>query len=88
LPAIGSPPLDSIRELDLTAEMHEQLVGKIKTDRGPESWLWSGKSRKLKKLQEGPLKLDESKKLKLRLREIEKELGRHRRECGLSPQPS
>jgi RNA polymerase primary sigma factor len=61
-----------IRDLDLTPDVHEELVEKIKVlvervvslDR---------EAKKLKKLQETPLKLEQSKKIKLRLREIERE---------------
>ena len=62
-----------IRDLDLTAEVHEELVEKIK---GVVERVVSleREARKLKKIQETPLKLEESKKIKLRLREIEREL--------------
>jgi RNA polymerase primary sigma factor len=62
-----------IRDLDLSVDVHEALVEKIK---GVVERVVSleREARKLKKLQETPLKLEESKKIKLRLREIEREL--------------
>jgi len=62
-----------IRDLDLSIEVHEALVEKIK---GVVERVVSleREARKLRKLQETPLKLEESKKIKLRLREIEREL--------------
>ncbi|MFZ0428844.1 MAG: RNA polymerase sigma factor RpoD [Acidobacteriota bacterium] len=67
------PTARLVRDLDLTLEMHEHLVGKIK---GVVERVLSleREGRRLKKLQESPLKLEEAKKIKLRLREIEKEL--------------
>jgi RNA polymerase primary sigma factor len=61
-----------IRDLDLTAQTHEELVDAIKhvVDRVVG---FEREARRLRKLQESPLKLEESKRVKLRLREIEKE---------------
>jgi RNA polymerase primary sigma factor len=67
------PTARIIRDLEFTAEVHEQLVGKIK---GVVDRVMSleREAKKLKKLQETPLKLEESKKIKLRHREIEREM--------------
>jgi RNA polymerase primary sigma factor len=61
-----------IRDLDLTAQTHEELVDAIKhvVDRVVG---FEREARRLRKMQESPLKLEESKRVKLRLREIEKE---------------
>ena len=67
------PTARLIRDLDLTPEVHEQLVGKIKSVVENVMTL-EREAKRLKKLQESPLKLEESKKIKLRLREIEKEV--------------
>ncbi len=67
------PTARLIRDLDLTAEVHEQLVGKIKSVVENVMTL-EREAKRLRKLQESPLKLEESKKIKLRLREIEKEV--------------
>jgi RNA polymerase primary sigma factor len=67
------PMANHIRAFELTVAMHYQLVGAIKftVDRivGLER-----ESRKLQKLQEGPLKLDDSKKIKARMRQISHEI--------------
>jgi RNA polymerase primary sigma factor len=62
-----------IRDLDLTAQTHEELVDAIKhvVDRVVG---FEREARRLRKLQESPLKLEESKKVKLRQREAEREL--------------
>lgn len=62
-----------VRNLDLSVEVHEELVEKIK---GVVERVVSleREARKLRRIQETPLKLEESKKIKLRLREIEREL--------------
>ncbi len=67
------PTARSIRNLALTADVHEELVGKIKDIVG-RVMILEREAKHLKKLQESPLKLEEAKKLKLRIREIEKEL--------------
>ncbi len=67
------PTARLVRDLDLTLEMHEHLVGKIKSVVERVLSL-EREGRRLKKLQESPLKLEEAKKIKLRIREIEKEL--------------
>jgi RNA polymerase primary sigma factor len=61
-----------IRDLDLTAQTHEELVDAIKdvVDRVVN---FEREARRLRKMQESPLKLEESKRVKLRLREIERE---------------
>jgi len=67
------PTARSIRDLELTPDVHEELVGKIK-DIVSRVMILEREAKQLKKLQESPLKLEEAKKLKLRIREIEKEL--------------
>ncbi|RPI27284.1 MAG: RNA polymerase sigma factor RpoD [Acidobacteria bacterium] len=62
-----------IRDLDLTAGTHDNLVNAIKRTVDRVVTL-EREIKHLKKLQESPLKLEESKKVKLRLREAEKEL--------------
>jgi len=62
-----------IRDLELTTEVQERLVEKIKSVVNRVIAL-EREAKKLKKIQESPLKLEESKKIKLRLRQIEKEL--------------
>ena len=62
-----------IRALDLTPATYERLVNVIKraVDR---IVALDQETKKLKKLHEAPLKLEDSKKIKLRLREIDKHL--------------
>ena len=67
------PIARSILDLGLNNDVHERLVNRIKETVGGILSL-EREGRKLKKLQESPLKLEESKKLKLRLRDIDKEL--------------
>ncbi len=62
-----------IRDMEFSAEVQERLVEKIKTVVNRVISL-ERETKKLKKIQESPLKLEESKKIKLRLREIEKDL--------------
>jgi RNA polymerase primary sigma factor len=62
-----------IRDLDLTTQTHDQLVNAIKRTVDRVVTL-ERETKHLKKLQESPLKLEESKKVKLRLREAEKEV--------------
>ncbi len=62
-----------IRNLDLTAQMHEELVSAIKCTVDRVVCL-ERECKKLRKLQEAPLKLEEAKVVKLQLRENEKEL--------------
>lgn len=78
------PMARSVRDLDLTALIHDELVGVIKgaVDR---IVALERESKKLKKLQESPLKLDEAKKVKLRLREIAKEVKEIEDEVLVSP---
>jgi RNA polymerase primary sigma factor len=63
----------SVRDLELTAEVHQELVNVIKNtvDR---IVILERESKQLDKLQESSLKLDEAKKVKLRLRVIDKEM--------------
>jgi len=62
-----------IRDLNLTADAHDKLVDLIKSVVNRLGSL-EREHRKLKKLQESPLKLDEAKKVKMRLRAISKEV--------------
>ena len=63
------PMANHIRNLELTPPMHERLVGAIKSTVNRVVTL-EREGRKLQRLQEGPLKLEESKKIKGRLRQI------------------
>ncbi len=73
-----------IRALDLTPLTYERLVNVIKraVDR---IVALDQETKKLKKLQEAPLKLEDSKKIKLRLREIDKQLKEIEDEVLASP---
>ena len=62
-----------VRDLELVSQVHQKLVVGIKQAVDGIVTL-ERESKKLKKLQESPLKLDESKKVKLRLRAIDKEM--------------
>ncbi len=73
-----------IRELDLTVPTHDRLVVAIKNSVDRIVAL-EREAKRLKKLQESPLKLDETKKVKLRLREIEKEMKEIEDEVLASP---
>ena len=72
------------RDLDLSAPIYETLVRAIKNTVDRIVAL-EREAKKLKKLQESPLKLDESKKVKLRLREIEKDVKEIEDEVLASP---
>ena len=78
------PMARSVRDLDLTELIHNELVGVIKgaVDR---IVALERESKKLKKLQKSPLKLDEAKKVKLRLREIASEVKEIEDEVLVSP---
>ncbi len=78
------PVARHIRSLGLLNSVHAALVVAIKkaVDRIVAR---EHETRKLKKLQESPLKLDETKKVKLRLREIDKELKEISEEILASP---
>ena len=67
------PMARTVRDLELRAEVHQGHVNVIKSTVDRIVTL-ERESRKLKKLQESPLKLDEAKKVKLRLRAIDKEM--------------
>jgi RNA polymerase primary sigma factor len=73
-----------VRDLDLTSEVHQRLVNVIKGTVDRIVTL-ERESKKLKKLQESPLKLDEAKKVKLRLRAIDKEMKEIEDEVLASP---
>ncbi|HEV8131948.1 MAG TPA: RNA polymerase sigma factor RpoD [Acidobacteriota bacterium] len=67
------PMANHIRSLEFTPAMHEHLVGSIKSTVDRIVTL-EREARKLQRLQEGPLKLDESKKIKARLRQVNHEV--------------
>lgn len=67
------PMANHIRCLELTLTTHEHLVDAIKSTVNRVVTL-EREARKLQRLQEGPLKLEESKKIKTRLRQISHEL--------------
>ena len=73
-----------VRDLELIAEIHQRLVNVIKGTVDRIVTL-ERESKKLKKLQESPLKLDEAKKVKLRLRAIDKEMKEIEDEVLASP---
>jgi len=73
-----------VRDLELTSEIHQTLVNVIKGTVDRIVTL-ERESKKLKKLQESPLKLDEAKKVKLRLRAIDKEMKEIEDEVLASP---
>ena len=78
------PMARTIRDLGLTADVHQELVNAIK-DTVDRIVALERESKRLKKLQESPLKLDEAKKVKLRLREITKEVKEIEDEVLASP---
>ena len=73
-----------VRDLELTAEVHQELVNMIKNtvDR---TVILERESRRLNKLQESSLKLDEAKKVKLRLPVIHQEMKEIEDEVLTSP---
>ena len=73
-----------VRDLGLTPDIHQTLVKVIK-DTVDRIVTLERESKKLKKLQESPLKLDEAKKVKLRLRAIDKEMKEIEDEVLASP---
>ena len=73
-----------IRDLELTTQTHLNLGGVIKQAVNRIVAL-EREAKKLKKLQESPLKLDESKKVKLRLREISRDMKEIADEVLASP---
>jgi RNA polymerase primary sigma factor len=73
-----------VRDLGLVSQVHQDLVEVIKRAVDRIVTL-DRESKKLKKLQESPLKLDESKKVKLRLRAIDKEMKEIEDEVLASP---
>ena len=73
-----------VRDLDLISKVHQVLVKVIRRAVDRIVTL-ERESRKLKKLQESPLKLDEAKKVKLRLRAIDKEMTEFEEEVLASP---
>ena len=73
-----------VRDLELVSQVHQKLVEGIKRSVDRIVTL-ERESKKLKKLQESPLKLDEAKKVKLRLRAIDKEMKEIEDEVLASP---
>ncbi len=72
------------RDLNLSARIHQSLVRVIKNTVDRIVAL-EREAKKLKKLQESPWKLDESRKVKLRLRKIEKDVKEIEDEALASP---
>ena len=73
-----------VRDLELVSQVHQKLVEGIKQAVDRIVTL-ERESKRLKKLQESPLKLDEAKKVKLRLRAIDKEMKEIEDEVLASP---
>ncbi len=73
-----------VRDLELVSQVHQELVEGIKQAVDRIVTL-ERESKRLKKLQESPLKLDEAKKVKLRLRAIDKEMKEIEDEVLASP---
>ena len=73
-----------VRDLELISQVHQKLVEGIKQAVDRIVTL-ERESKRLKKLQESPLKLDEAKKVKLRLRAIDKEMKEIEDEVLASP---
>jgi RNA polymerase primary sigma factor len=73
-----------VRDLELVSQVHQELVEVIRRAVDRIVTL-ERESKKLKKLQESPLKLDEAKKVKLRLRAIDKEMKEIEDEVLASP---
>ena len=73
-----------VRDLELVSQVHQELVEGVKRAVDRIVTL-ERESKKLKKLQESPLKLDEAKKVKLRLRAIDKEMKEIEDEVLASP---
>ena len=78
------PIARQIQKLNLTPAIHEKLVNAVKTTVDRIVSL-ERKQKRLKKLQESSLKLDEVKKIKLRNREIQKEFKEIEDEVLASP---
>ncbi|MFQ5929922.1 MAG: RNA polymerase sigma factor RpoD, partial [Acidobacteriota bacterium] len=74
----------TIRDLELTSQIHQELVNAIKNTVDSIVAL-ERESKKIKKLQNSPIKLEEAKKVKLRLREITKEMREIEVEVSSSP---
>ena len=73
-----------VRDLEFVSRVHQELVEGIKRAVDRIVTL-ERESKKLKKLQESPLKLDEAQKVKLRLRAIDKEMKEIEDEVLASP---
>ena len=74
----------SIRDLELTAKVHEKLVNTIKNT-VDQIVVLESESKRLKKLGKSSLKLDEAKQVKWRIREITTEMRRIEEEIEASP---
>ena len=73
-----------IRDLQLTPQIHQELVNAIRKTVGRLAAL-ENESEKLKQSKEPPAKLDDAKKVNLRLREIDRELRGIKSEFLASP---
>jgi RNA polymerase primary sigma factor len=73
-----------IRNLALTPEIHQELVGSVR-EAAKRIVRLERESKKLKKLQKSPLKLHEAKKVRLRLREMNRERKEIQEEGLTSP---
>jgi len=73
-----------IRDLALSSQIHKELVGAIRSAVDRISAL-EGESKKLKKWQESPLRLEDSKRVRLKLRERDEELRKVEKEILVSP---
>ena len=78
------PIAKHIQDLNLTPATHERLVNSVKTTVDSLVAL-ERESKRLKKLQESPLNLEEIKKIKLRSREIQKEFKETEDELMATP---
>jgi RNA polymerase primary sigma factor len=74
----------SIRDLELTVQVHEKLVNTIKNT-VDQIVVLELESKRLKKLRKSSLKLDEAKKVKWRIRDIATEMQRIEEEVEASP---
>ena len=73
-----------IRELALSSQIHKELVGAI-TSAVDRISAVEGESKKLKKWQESPLRLEDSKRVRSKLRGRDEELRNIEKEISVSP---
>ena len=78
------PIARTIRDLELTSPIRQELVNGIKNT-GDRIVMLERESKKLKKLQDLPLQLDEGEKVKWRLREMSREMKEIENEMQASP---